>query len=116
MIFSHIKQKVGSTTHEPFKHLVTVTWCLQADWPISYKFRILANMKAFIRAVYLIESCGCVWLFRQKHPAPEDWLYKEARALFLEPQVVDCSTVELKWNEPDEEGLIQFMCSEKQFR
>lgn len=52
----------------------------------------------------------------QKHPAPEDWLYKEARGLFLKAEVVDCSTVELKWTEPDEEGLIQFMCNEKQFR
>lgn len=59
----------------------------------------------------------CVLLaFMQKHPAPEDWLYKEARGLFLKPEVVNCSTVELKWNDPDEEGLIQFMCSEKQFR
>lgn len=61
--------------------------------------------------------CVCAMLvFMQKHPAPEDWLYKEARGLFLKPEVVDCSTVELKWNEPDEEGLIQFMCEEKQFR
>lgn len=52
----------------------------------------------------------------QKYPAPEDWLYKEARNLFLKPEVVDCSSVELKWTEPDEEGLVQFMCSEKQFR
>lgn len=57
-----------------------------------------------------------VWLFLQKHPAPENWLYKEARALFLEPEVVDCSTAELKWNEPDEDGLVQFMCDEKQFK
>lgn len=54
--------------------------------------------------------------FLQKYPAPEDWLYKEARNLFLKPEVVDCSSVELKWSEPDEEGLIQFMCNEKQFR
>ncbi|MED6287833.1 Elongation of fatty acids protein 2, partial [Characodon lateralis] len=50
-----------------------------------------------------------------KHPAPEDWLYKEARNLFLKPEVVDSSTVDLKWREPDEEALIQFMCDEKQF-
>lgn len=65
-----------------------------------------------MHAVYHV-VCVCVL---QKHPAPEDWLYKEARAQFLEPEVVDCSTVELKWNEPNEEGLIQFMCNEKQFR
>ena len=52
----------------------------------------------------------------QKHPAPEDWLYREARELFLKPDVVDCSTLELKWNEPNEDSLVQFMCDEKQFR
>ncbi|KPP60972.1 flap endonuclease 1-like [Scleropages formosus] len=50
-----------------------------------------------------------------KYPAPEDWLYKEARELFREPEVVNCNSVELKWSEPDEEGLVQFMCTEKQF-
>uniref|UniRef100_A0A673VMD8 Flap structure-specific endonuclease 1 n=1 Tax=Salmo trutta TaxID=8032 RepID=A0A673VMD8_SALTR len=48
----------------------------------------------------------------QKHPAPEVWLYKEARGLFLQPDVVDCSTVDLKWSEPDEDALIQFVCRE----
>uniref|UniRef100_A0A8D3EDA6 Flap endonuclease 1 n=1 Tax=Scophthalmus maximus TaxID=52904 RepID=A0A8D3EDA6_SCOMX len=52
---------------------------------------------------------------QSKHPAPEDWLYKEARGLFLKPDVVDCSSVDLKWIEPDEEALVQFMCNEKQF-
>ena len=52
----------------------------------------------------------------QKHPAPEDWLYKEARHLFMAPDVVDCATVDLKWTEPSEDDLIQFMCTEKQFR
>lgn len=36
--------------------------------------------------------------------------------MFLNPEVVDCSSVELKWSEPDEDGLVQFMCDEKQFR
>lgn len=62
------------------------------------------------------DSVSVLLAIMQKYPAPESWLYKEARDLFLKPEVVDCSTVELKWNEPDEEGLIQFMCNEKQFR
>uniref|UniRef100_A0A8C6TFE1 Flap endonuclease 1 n=1 Tax=Neogobius melanostomus TaxID=47308 RepID=A0A8C6TFE1_9GOBI len=72
------------------------------------------------RAIDLIKTHGSIEeilenIDSNKHPAPEDWLYKEARNLFLEPEVVDCSTVDLKWTEPDEEGLIQFMCAEKQF-
>ncbi|XP_043914536.1 flap endonuclease 1 [Protopterus annectens] len=50
-----------------------------------------------------------------KYSIPEGWLYKEARQLFLNPEVVDAEAMELKWNEPDEEGLVKFMCEEKQF-
>uniref|UniRef100_A0A3Q1J3U7 Flap endonuclease 1 n=1 Tax=Anabas testudineus TaxID=64144 RepID=A0A3Q1J3U7_ANATE len=72
------------------------------------------------RAIDLIRQHGCIEeilenIDSSKHPAPEDWLYKEARGLFVNPEVVDGSSVELKWGEPDEEGLIQFMCNEKQF-
>lgn len=51
----------------------------------------------------------------KKYPIPEGWLYKEARQLFLNPEVVDPEVIDLKWSEPDEEGLVKFMCEEKQF-
>lgn len=51
----------------------------------------------------------------KKYPVPENWLYKEARQLFLEPEVVDLNDIELKWQDPDDEGLVAFMCGEKQF-
>ncbi|NWU22616.1 FEN1 endonuclease, partial [Dyaphorophyia castanea] len=51
----------------------------------------------------------------KKYPLPENWLHKEAQKLFLEPDVIDPDAVELKWSEPDEEQLVQFMCGEKQF-
>lgn len=50
-----------------------------------------------------------------KWKIPENWPYKEARELFLHPDVIDGNEVELKWKEPNEEGLIQFMCKEKGF-
>ncbi|KFQ19378.1 PREDICTED: flap endonuclease 1 [Merops nubicus] len=50
-----------------------------------------------------------------KYPLPENWLHKEAQKLFLEPDVVDPHAVELKWSEPDEEKLVEFLCGEKQF-
>lgn len=43
-------------------------------------------------------------------------MFKEARALFLKPDVIDGSTFDFKWNEPDEEGIVQYMCVEKGFR
>ncbi|XP_067870241.1 flap endonuclease 1 isoform X1 [Heterodontus francisci] len=50
-----------------------------------------------------------------KYTIPEDWLYKEARQLFLEPDVVEAESLDLKWSEPDEEELVKFMCEGKQF-
>ncbi|CAI9594659.1 unnamed protein product [Staurois parvus] len=46
----------------------------------------------------------------KKYSIPENWLYKEARQLFLEPEVVDINDMELKWQDPDEAGLVAFMC------
>jgi flap endonuclease-1 len=52
---------------------------------------------------------------KEKYPIPENWLYKEARELFLNPEVIDANTIDLKWNEPDEDGVIEYMCKEKGF-
>lgn len=51
----------------------------------------------------------------KKYSLPENWLHREAQQLFLEPEVVDPEAVELKWSEPNEEGLVSFLCGEKQF-
>lgn len=50
----------------------------------------------------------------KKYAAPENWLFKEARQLFLKPDVTDC-TEELKWSEPDEDALVAFMCEKNGF-
>uniref|UniRef100_A0AC35TU90 Flap endonuclease 1 n=1 Tax=Rhabditophanes sp. KR3021 TaxID=114890 RepID=A0AC35TU90_9BILA len=46
---------------------------------------------------------------------PENFLFKEARELFLNPDVTDAEEIELKWNEVDIPGIINFLCSEKGF-
>ncbi|XP_043506569.1 flap endonuclease 1 [Frieseomelitta varia] len=51
----------------------------------------------------------------KKFPIPEDWNYKQARLLFQEPEITDPETIDLKWTEPDEEGLIKYLCGDKQF-
>merc|ERR1712098_469474 len=51
-----------------------------------------------------------------KYPPPEDWLFTEARRLFKTPEVTPASELDLKWEKPDEEGLISFMCGEKGFQ
>ncbi|KAB7507132.1 Flap endonuclease 1 [Armadillidium nasatum] len=54
-------------------------------------------------------------LDKKKYQPPEDWPFSEARRLFIEPEVSDPSSIELKWGEPKEEELVKFMCEEKGF-
>lgn len=49
--------------------------------------------------------------FLQTHPIPSNWKYEDARKLFFETPQTD--TPELAWKDPDEEGLVQFLCREK---
>jgi len=51
----------------------------------------------------------------KKYVPPENWPYEEARRLFVEPEVADANEIELKWNEPNEDELVKFMCEEKGF-
>ena len=74
------------------------------------------------RAVQLIKQHGTLEkildsIDRNKYPIPEDWPYKEARRLFLEPDVHPTDSDELKfnWEAPDEAGLIQFLVKDKGF-
>ena len=42
-------------------------------------------------------------------------MYTEARRLFKSPDVTPASEIELKWEKPDEEALVAYMCGEKGF-
>jgi flap endonuclease-1 len=53
---------------------------------------------------------------KTKYTVPEDWNYKKARQLFIEPDVASAEEFDLKWTEPNEEGLVEFLCGERQFR
>ncbi|KAJ2958236.1 hypothetical protein NQZ79_g6147 [Umbelopsis isabellina] len=46
---------------------------------------------------------------------PKDWKFDEARELFRNPEVADCTDIELKWEEPDMDALVQFLVTEKGF-
>ncbi|CAG9570902.1 unnamed protein product [Danaus chrysippus] len=51
----------------------------------------------------------------KKYTPPENWEYENARRLFQQPEVTEAKDVELKWSDPDEEGLVKFLCGDKQF-
>lgn len=50
-----------------------------------------------------------------KWKIPEGWQYKEARQLFLNPEVIPGKSIDLKWVPPNEEELIKYLCGEKLF-
>ncbi|XP_050433715.1 flap endonuclease 1 [Adelges cooleyi] len=54
-------------------------------------------------------------LDQKKYQVPEDWPFKEARRLFIEPEVADPETIELKWTDPDEDGLVAYLCGDRAF-
>ena len=73
-----------------------------------------------VKALQLIKKHGCIEeilkdLDQEKYPVPEDWPFDAARQLFREPDVVDTSSLDLKWTAPDDEGVVAFLCGEKSF-
>lgn len=46
---------------------------------------------------------------------PDDWPYEAVRKLFHEPDTTPADQVELKWTDPDVEGLVEFLVKEKGF-
>ena len=51
----------------------------------------------------------------EKYKVPEDFPFEGARKLFFEPEVDDCKDINLKWKDPDLEGMIEFLVKEKGF-
>lgn len=52
---------------------------------------------------------------QKKYAPPANWPYKRARELFINPEVASCENINLVWKEPDIDGIVQFMCGEKNF-
>ncbi|KAI8366076.1 FEN-1 nuclease [Radiomyces spectabilis] len=46
---------------------------------------------------------------------PDDWKFDEARELFVKPDVLPGDNIELKWEAPDVEAVVDFLVKEKGF-
>ncbi|KAI0074139.1 PIN domain-like protein [Panus rudis PR-1116 ss-1] len=46
---------------------------------------------------------------------PEEWPWEEAKKLFATPDVTPADQVEIEWKNPDVDGLVQFLVTEKGF-
>lgn len=51
----------------------------------------------------------------KKYHVPENWNFEVARSLFKQPEIHDPSELEFKWREPDVDGLVKFLCGDRQF-
>ena len=98
-------------THDQFVDLCILCGCDYTD-----------SIKGIgpIKALKMIQEHGSIEgilkvLDTKKYTLPEPFPFEEARALFNQPEVVDPETTELKWNEPDVEGLRKYLIDEKQF-
>ncbi|KAF8968910.1 PIN domain-like protein [Flammula alnicola] len=46
---------------------------------------------------------------------PDEWPWQDAKKIFEKPDVLPADDVELEWKNPDVEGLVQFLVTEKGF-
>ncbi|KAJ8681330.1 hypothetical protein QAD02_017117 [Eretmocerus hayati] len=108
--YDKVLHGLGLTSHE-FIDLCIMLGC---DYTASIKGvgpkRAIELIKTHKSLEKILEN-----LDSKKFPAPEDWNYKDARLLFIEPEVQNPDEIDLKWNDPDEEGLVKFLCGDKQF-
>ncbi|VVC40698.1 XPG-I domain,XPG/Rad2 endonuclease,PIN domain-like,Flap endonuclease 1,5'-3' exonuclease, C-terminal [Cinara cedri] len=51
----------------------------------------------------------------KKYQIPENWPFKDARRLFIDPEITDPESLELKWVDPDEDGLVKYLCGDRGF-
>ncbi len=72
------------------------------------------------RALELVRKHGSLEgvlkaLDADKHAVPANFPFEEIREIFKHPAVLQPEQIELKWAEPDEDGVVKFLCTEKQF-
>jgi flap endonuclease-1 len=75
-----------------------------------------------VNGLKLIKQCGdlegvIAHCEKKKIALPEPFPYAESRELFLKAEVADATApeCEFKWTDPDEAGLLKYLCEEKQF-
>src|SRR5690606_14025596 len=52
---------------------------------------------------------------QKSYVVPEQFPFEAVRKLFKSPEVIPAKDIQLKWGDPDEEGILQFLVKEKAF-
>jgi 5'-3' exonuclease len=103
--------KVGiATCHSHSNH----RWLISP--PTALALYIIYSIYAYYYTHTIILVIPLKLVAEDKVPASLRESYKEVQRLFTHPDVIDAANTELKWNEPDVEGIVQFMCTEMGFQ
>lgn len=76
--------------------------------PVS-AYKLIKEHKTIEKVIEALEAKG------GKVQIPADWPYREVRELFKAPDSLKAADVDFKWEEPDIDGLIDFLVREKGF-
>ncbi|CAG0894692.1 unnamed protein product [Cyprideis torosa] len=98
-------------THDQFVDLCILLGC---DYTDSIRGVGPKRVIELIRTHKSIEAVLKA-LDAKKYPPPEDWNFEGARRLFHELDVTKAEDLDFKWEEPNEEELVKYMCEEKGF-
>lgn len=75
-------------------------------------FKLINEYRSIDAIVKAFENGDIV---KKNWKIPHDWLYKESKDLFVNPDVIKSDEIDLKWNPPKEEELIEFMVNKNGF-
>ncbi|KAI8866524.1 PIN domain-like protein [Ramicandelaber brevisporus] len=102
-------------THDQFVDMCILLGC---DYCESIKG--IGPVKAFA----LIKEHKCIEniieaIDKEKYVIPQNWPFEDVRKLFVSPVAMDVETgvvdMDIKWSEPNIDGLVEFLCEEKGF-
>ncbi|ORZ03865.1 PIN domain-like protein [Syncephalastrum racemosum] len=99
----------------PYEQFVDLCILLGCDYVESIKGVGPARAYSMMKEYKTIEKILEHLPEKLKANVPENWPYQDARELFLKPSVQDGSQIDLKWEAPDVENLVDYMVREKGF-
>ena len=96
-----------------------IDMCILCGCDYTHSIRGMGPKKAlsYIQKYKTIEKVLEVIKGMKQFTIPDEFhdQFDQARKLFKNPHVTPADEIELKWKEPDEEGLMQFLVKEKGF-
>ncbi|XBW37167.1 hypothetical protein QEN19_002748 [Hanseniaspora menglaensis] len=78
----------------------------------SNSFKLINEHKSIENILKAFENGDIV---KKSWKIPQEWLYKESKELFVNPDVIKSEDCDLKWVPPNEEELIDFMVNKNGF-